>query len=47
MSTMDGIVTVTKYLVAIWRISKCPDEGGYLLNVRSANTMNFAKDLMN
>lgn len=30
MSTMEGIVTVTKYLVAIWRISKCPDEGGYL-----------------
>lgn len=30
MPTMDGIVAVTKYLVAIWRRSKCPDEGGYL-----------------
>lgn len=26
MSTMEGIVRVTKYLVAIWSISKCPDE---------------------
>lgn len=30
MPTMDGIVAVTKYLVAIWCRSKCPDEGGYL-----------------
>lgn len=47
MPTMDGIVAVTKYLVAIWRRSKCPDEAVIYLNVRSANTMNFAKDLMN
>lgn len=30
MFTMDGIVTVTKYLVAVWSITNCPDEGGHL-----------------
>lgn len=28
--TMAGIVAVTKYLVDIWRRSKCPDERVYL-----------------
>lgn len=30
MPTMNGIVAVTNYLVAIWRRSKCPDECSYL-----------------
>lgn len=29
MSTMNDIVAVTNYLVAIWRRSKCPDECKY------------------
>lgn len=28
--TMGGIVAVTKYLVDIWRRSKCPDTHEYL-----------------
>lgn len=30
MSTMADIVAETNFLVAIWRRSKCPDEGVYL-----------------
>ena len=33
--TMAGIVAVTKYLVDIWRDSKCPDTGKYLFECKS------------
>lgn len=33
--TMAGIVTVTKYLVDIWRDSKCPDTHKYLFECKS------------
>lgn len=45
MSTMDGIVTVTKYLVAIWRISKCPDEGGHLFECQKCKYNEFCERL--
>lgn len=34
MPTMDGIVAVTNYLVAIWRGSKCPDTHEYLFECK-------------
>lgn len=33
--TMAGIVAVTKYLVDIWRYSKCPDTHKYLFECKS------------
>lgn len=45
MSTMDGIVTVTKYLVAIWHISKCPDEGGHLFECQKCKYNEFCERL--
>lgn len=45
MSTMNGIVKVTKYLVAIWRISKCPDEGGYLFECQKCKYNEFCERL--
>jgi len=35
MPTMDGIVAVTNYLVAIWRGSKCPDTHEYLFECKN------------
>lgn len=32
--TMAGIVAVTKYLVDIWRDSKCPDTHNYLFECK-------------
>lgn len=32
--TMPGIVAVTKYLVDIWRGSKCPDTHEYLFECK-------------
>lgn len=34
-NTMAGIVAVTKYLVDIWRDSKCPDTHKYLFECKS------------
>ena len=45
MSTMDGIVTVTKYLVAIWRISKCPDVGRDLFECQKCKYNEFCERL--
>lgn len=33
--TMAGIVAVTKYLVDIWRDSKCPDTHKYLFECKN------------
>ncbi|UWG67387.1 MAG: hypothetical protein [Bacteriophage sp.] len=33
--TMAGIVEVTKYLVDIWRDSKCPDTHKYLFECKN------------
>lgn len=33
--TMDGIVAVTKDLVDIWRVSKCPDSHEYLFECKN------------
>lgn len=45
MHTMDDIVSVANYLVAIWRISKCPDEGGYLFECQKCKYNEFCERL--
>ena len=45
MHTMYDIVSVAKYLVAIWRISKCPDEGGYLFECQKCKYNEFCERL--
>ena len=45
MHTMDDIVSVAKYLVVIWRISKCPDEGGYLFECQKCKYNEFCERL--